>query len=162
MFCRTNAIVSSTFLKVVPHAQWRGYGARSPVFSVSFVSFSLRFLRQRKAAKEVWYLKIVSLTIDTKISLTLFSFAIRGTKEKALQKENADFFALTPRGRALLKKRGKTTGGCGEAFEMWTKQQNINQSTPNSRLSSAARANLSASDAFFLSSSSSEFKRGKS
>jgi hypothetical protein len=46
-----------------------------------------------------------------------FSFAIRGTKEKALQKENADFFALTPRGRALLKKRGKTTGGCGKTFE---------------------------------------------
>ena len=45
-------------------------------------------------------------------SINAFSFAKKGTKEKALQKENADFFALTPRGRSLLKKRRKTTGGC--------------------------------------------------
>ena len=48
----THAIVSSTFSKVVPHAQWRGNGARSPVLSVSFVSFSLRLFCQRKAVKE--------------------------------------------------------------------------------------------------------------
>ena len=36
MIPRTKAIVSSTFSKVVPHAQWRGYGARSPVYAVSF------------------------------------------------------------------------------------------------------------------------------
>jgi hypothetical protein len=53
---------------------------------------------QRKAAKPFWYQDL----------LDAFSFAKRGTKEKALQKENA-VFALTPRGRSLLKKRRKTT-----------------------------------------------------
>jgi hypothetical protein len=65
--------------------------------ALSFVSFSLGLFLQRKAAKPFWYQDL----------LDAFSFATRGTKEKALQKENA-VFALTPRGRSLLKKRRKT------------------------------------------------------
>ena len=59
----------------------RGYGASSPVFSVSFDSFSLRLYRQRKAAKDFCYQDL----------LDAFSFETIGTKEKALQKENADY-----------------------------------------------------------------------
>jgi hypothetical protein len=65
--------------------------------ALSFVSFSLGLFLQRKAAKPFWYQDFSDA----------FSFATRGTKEKALQKENA-VFALTPRGRSLLKKRRKT------------------------------------------------------
>ena len=36
VLAQTKAIVSSTFSKVALHAQWRGYGARSPVYAVSF------------------------------------------------------------------------------------------------------------------------------
>jgi hypothetical protein len=57
--------------------------------SVSFISFSLRFLRQRKAAKEVWYLKIVPLTIDIKTSLTLFSLEQEPQRKKLCKKETA-------------------------------------------------------------------------
>ena len=86
------AIVLSTFSKVALHAQWRGYGARSPVLSVSFVSFSLRFLRQRKAAKEAWCLKIVALTIDIKIPLTLFLFESIAPKRKSFAKRKRAIF----------------------------------------------------------------------
>ena len=58
-----------------------GYGASSPVFSVSFVSFSLRLFSQRKAAKDFCYQDL----------LDAFSFEVKGPKEKALQKENAVF-----------------------------------------------------------------------
>jgi hypothetical protein len=49
--------------------------------AVSFVSFSLRLFRQRKAAKPFCYQDLIDA----------FSFEARGTKEKALQKENAVF-----------------------------------------------------------------------
>ena len=71
----------------------RGYGASSPVYSVSFVSFSLRLYRQRKAAKPFCYQDL----------LDAFSFEIKGPKEKALQKENAVFCANAARA-PLLKK----------------------------------------------------------
>jgi hypothetical protein len=61
--------------------------ARSPWLSVSFVSFSLRLWCQRKAAKPFCYQDL----------LDAFSFAQKGTKEKALQKENA-VFSLKPLG----------------------------------------------------------------
>ena len=73
----------------------RGYGAGSPVFGVSFVSFSLRLCRQRKAAKNFWYQR----------SFNAFSFEKRGPKEKALQKEKGRIRGAarsTP--RHLLKK----------------------------------------------------------
>ena len=57
----------------------------------------MRLFSQRKAAKRLCYQR----------SFNAFSFEEKGPKEKALQKENA-VFALTPRGRPLLKKRGKT------------------------------------------------------
>ena len=89
-------IVSSTFSKVALHAQWRGYGARSPVVGVSFVSFSLRLFCQRKAAKESWCLKIAPLTIDIKISLSLFLLPQEAQKKKLCKKKMPG--ALEPRG----------------------------------------------------------------
>ena len=93
MFALTFAIVSSTFSKVALHAQWRGYGARSPVFSVSFDSFSLRLFRQRKAAKWFCYQN----------GYNAFSFETIGPKEKALQKENAVFCAPAAQASAFEK-----------------------------------------------------------
>ncbi len=74
-----------------------GTGRVALYSALSFDSFSLGLFLQRKAAKG----------LCCKDLLDAFSFATRGTKEKALQKENA-IFALTPRGRPLLKKRCKT------------------------------------------------------
>ena len=79
MFALALRYVLSTFLKVALHEQWRGSRARSPCYSVSFVSFSLRLFSQRKAAKNFWYQR----------SFNAFSFEVKGPKEKALQKENA-------------------------------------------------------------------------
>ena len=73
----------------------RGYGASSPVFSVSFDSFSLRLFRQRKAAKTFCYQRFFNA----------FSFEERGPKEIALQKEKGRIRGAarsTP--RHLLKK----------------------------------------------------------
>ena len=58
-----------------------GTGRVALCYSVSFVSFSLRLYRQRKAAKPFCYQDL----------LDAFSFETIGTKEKALQKENAVF-----------------------------------------------------------------------
>ena len=103
---------------MVPHAQWRGYGARSPVYAVSFWElFLCGSCPKEKVGERLIVAKDGGTNYRYQNSINAFSFAIRGTKEKALQKENADFFALTPRGRALLKKRGKTTGGCCETFK---------------------------------------------
>ena len=77
----------------------RGYGASSPVFSVSFVSFSLRLYRQRKAAKDFCYQDL----------LDAFSFETIGTKEKALQKENAIFCASAARAPLLKKWTKRST-----------------------------------------------------
>ena len=76
---------------------WRGYGASSPVFSVSFVSFSLRFWCQRKATKPFCYQR----------SFDAFSFETIGTKEKALQKENA--VMRSRRAGATFEKVDKTS-----------------------------------------------------
>ena len=51
----------------------------APHTALSFVSFSLGLFFQRKAAKYFWYQR----------SFNAFSFETIGTKEKALQKENA-------------------------------------------------------------------------
>ena len=81
--------------------------------ALSFVSFSLGLFLQRKAAKPFWYQDLLDAfsfaTRGTNLScLTYVSHLLRKTEsEKALQKENA-VFALTPRGRSLLKKRRKT------------------------------------------------------
>ena len=98
LFAQNQAIVSSTFSKVALHEQWRGSRARSPCYGISFVSFSLCLFWQRKAAKNFWYQR----------SFNAFSFEKIAPKEKALQKENGRFFALTPRRRSLLKKLRKT------------------------------------------------------
>jgi len=78
----------------------------------SFVSFSLGLHRQRKAAKESCYLKIVCLC-------NAFSFEEKGPKEKAWQKENAVLQGCSPRtlatarGEPLLKKWTKRFAWCG-------------------------------------------------
>jgi hypothetical protein len=71
----------------------RGYGASSPVFGVSFDSFSLRLCCQRKAAKPFCYQNL----------LDAFSFEVKGPKEKALQKENAVFCANAARAPPLKR-----------------------------------------------------------
>ena len=68
--------------------------------ALSFVSFSLGLFLQRKAAKDFWYQDL----------LDAFSFATRGTKEKALQKENAVFCARAAQA-PLLKKWTKQSVG---------------------------------------------------
>ena len=60
---------------------WRGVGRVAPHTALSFVSFSLDLFFQRKAAKDFCYQDL----------LDAFSFETIGTKEKALQKENADY-----------------------------------------------------------------------
>ena len=72
-------MVLSTFFKSGSPRVVARSRARSPCYSVSFDSFSLRLFRQRKAAKSFWYQK----------GYNAFSFEERGPKEKALQKENA-------------------------------------------------------------------------
>ena len=57
---------------------------RSPCYSVSFISFSLRFCSQRKAAKDFCYQDL----------LDAFSFEEKAPKEKALQKENGRICGL--------------------------------------------------------------------
>ena len=72
-------------------------GARSSTkHSVSFVSFSLRLFSQRKAPKDFCYQDL----------LDAFSFETIGTKEKALQKENA--VMRSRRAGATFKKVDKT------------------------------------------------------
>ena len=89
LFARTKAIkILRSFFK-----SDRGYGASSPVFSVSFDSFSLRLFRQRKAAKNFWYQR----------SFNAFSFEKIAPKEKALQKENGRFCAHAARAVAFEK-----------------------------------------------------------
>ena len=58
---------------------WRGVERVAPHTALSFVSFSLGLFFQRKAAKPFCYQNL----------LNAFSFETIGTKEKALQKENA-------------------------------------------------------------------------
>ena len=97
------------FQKWALHAQWRGYGARSPVYAVSFCElFLCGSCPKEKVDNRLIVTKDRATNYRYKKSINAFSFAKKGTKEKALQKENADFFALTPRGRPLLKKRSKT------------------------------------------------------
>ena len=81
---------SSTFFK-----RWRGYGASSPVSRRFFGAFFAPVL-SKKAAKRLCCQDL----------LDAFSFATRGTKEKALQKEKCRFFAQAA-GLPLLKKRSK-------------------------------------------------------
>ena len=100
LFALTFAIVSSTFLKVVLHAQWRGNGARSPVLGVSFWELFLCAY----AVKE----KVGNRRFDSKTALSLFLLKQEAQKKK-LCKKKMPFFALTPRRRPLLKKRSKTT-----------------------------------------------------
>jgi hypothetical protein len=104
----------STFSKVALHAQWRGYGARSPVLSVSFWElFLCAYTVKEKVDKRQFASKVSDTNYRYQNFFIAFFFAIRGTKKKALQKRNADFFALTPRGRPLLKKWVKTISGGG-------------------------------------------------
>ena len=72
---------------------WRGVERVAPHTALSFVSFSLGLFFQRKAAKDFCYQDL----------LDAFSFETIGTKEKALQKENAVFCASAARA-PLLKK----------------------------------------------------------
>ena len=62
-------------------------------YSVSFVSFSLRLYRQRKAAKDFCYQDL----------LDAFFFGIRATKKKALQKRNGVFCAHAARAPPLKR-----------------------------------------------------------
>ena len=73
-YSSTQSIVSSTFSKVVLHAQWRGQGRVALGSALSFVSFSLGLFLQRKAAKPFWYQDL----------LNAFSFATRGTNLSCL------------------------------------------------------------------------------
>ena len=85
------------FIQLFPKS-WRGVERVAPHTALSFVSFSLCLFWQRKAAKDFCYQNL----------LDAFSFETIGTKEKALQKENAVFCAHAAQA-PLLKK--------------WTKQQ---------------------------------------
>ena len=76
---------------------FKGDARRAGESALSFVSFSLGLFLQRKAAKRLCCQDL----------LDAFSFATRGTKEKALQKEKCRFFAQAA-GLPLLKKRSKT------------------------------------------------------
>ena len=84
MFAPHPPVVLSTFSKVVPHAQWRPRGVSA--LGVSFVSFSLRLHRQRKAAKEAWYSKIVPQTIAIAYLSSTFSLG-QEPQRKSSQKE---------------------------------------------------------------------------
>jgi hypothetical protein len=96
----------STFLKVAPHAKWRPPRRR---FAVSFVSFSLRLFCQRKAAKSFCYQDFSNA----------FSFETIGTKEKALQKENAVFCANAARATAFEKAvQNNTFGSCEQRAQL--------------------------------------------
>ena len=78
------------FQKWAPCAQQRPPRRRK--IAVSFVSFSLCLLQQRKAAKESWYLKIVPLTLITAYLLSLFLLKQEAQKKK-LCKKKMPFFA---------------------------------------------------------------------
>jgi len=73
---------------------------RERISAFSFVSFSLGLHRQRKAAKECWYLKIVPLILTTSHQLSTFSLT-KQTQRKSSQKET--LYALKPRGSATLR-----------------------------------------------------------
>ena len=79
-----------------------------PLLGISFVSFSLCLLWQRKAAKKSWYVYLVPLTMTRIYHLSAFSFEEIAPKEKALQKENG---VLSPARRAVtfLRKSNQKT-----------------------------------------------------
>ena len=89
---------------------------------VSFVSFSLRLCCQRKADKEVWYLKIVPLTIDTKTPISLFLFESIAPKRKSFAKrKRAVFCAHAARARAFEKARQNNRWVQHKSLKRWTK-----------------------------------------
>ena len=116
MFAQIKAIVSSTFSKVALHEQWRGQGRVALAIAFLFIAFLCASSPKEKRLT----------TFDSKGLLTLFSLALeppsflsnlrqpfanaKPKAKKALQKRNG-VFALTPRGRSLLKKRRKTIIG---------------------------------------------------
>ena len=84
------AIVSSTFLKVALHEQWRPPRRGNSVF---FWNFSLRSFRQRKLAKDLRYQDL----------LDAFFFVGIAPKKKALQKRNGRFCANVAQATAFEK-----------------------------------------------------------
>ncbi len=110
-YVRTNPlIVSSTFLKVALHAQWRGYGARSPVFSVSFWELFLCAYFVKEKVDKRGAVTIVCGTI-LKHQDPLAAFLWKKRPKEKLTKEMPS--ALKPRGSATRR---------APLLKKWTKQ----------------------------------------
>ncbi len=95
------------FLSNFFQKSWRGVERVAPHTALSFVSFSLGLFFQRKAAKRLCYQYL----------LDAFSFETIGTKEKALQKENAVMRSRRKPPKLILFASGNPYAARASAFE---------------------------------------------
>jgi hypothetical protein len=77
---------------VALHAQWRGYGARSPVLSVSFWElFLCAYTVKEKVDERLIVTKVSATNYGYQNFYIAFFFGTRAAKKKALQKRNGVF-----------------------------------------------------------------------